>query len=168
MSAVQWVILLGVPGLSLWVFYLILKGFKFNFAQIPPVFSGCIALAVLLLLGFIVYTGMTKFSVPTPDPQVTHEGEFSSFLGLLNKDPKVNLHISVLGSSEDQTLISHLYNTKIASSSIDGLLKKICDANSKCISCVSGSASGTVEIIKTGNITKSCTTDGLTTYCCSQ
>ena len=52
------VVTLGVPGVALAVFYLLLRSFGFNFAQINPLWSAIIAIVFLVLV-----TGITSYAL---------------------------------------------------------------------------------------------------------
>lgn len=52
------VVALGVPGVALGVFYLLLRGFGFNFAPINPVWSAMIAIVFLILV-----SGITTYAL---------------------------------------------------------------------------------------------------------
>jgi len=51
-------IVLGIPGVALGVFYLLFKNFNFQFDAIPPVLSAVIAIVFLLIVG-----GVTLFAL---------------------------------------------------------------------------------------------------------
>ncbi len=68
-------IILGVPGVALVIFYLLLKPFGFTFDTIGPTFSAIIALVFLLIVGSITAYALhlwapKKPTTPsqTPDP----------------------------------------------------------------------------------------------------
>ena len=60
---------LGVPGLALGVFYLLLKQFKFEFAMIPPTLAGIIVILFLLIVGGITLFALDRFKPPPPPPR---------------------------------------------------------------------------------------------------
>lgn len=55
---------LGVPGVALGVFYLLLKSFSFEFSQIPPIFSGVIVIVFLIIVGGITLFALFRWSPP--------------------------------------------------------------------------------------------------------
>ncbi|MDX1738764.1 MAG: hypothetical protein R3261_11045 [Alphaproteobacteria bacterium] len=56
-------VVLGIPGISLGVFYLLLKSISFSFSQIEAVWSAIIAIIFILVVG-----GITAFSLKTFAP----------------------------------------------------------------------------------------------------
>lgn len=58
-------IVLGVPGVSFGVFFLLMRGFNFTFDAIPSVFSGIIATLFLLIVGAITAFALHRWS-PLP------------------------------------------------------------------------------------------------------
>ena len=52
---------LGVPGVALGVFYLLLKGFGFNFSTIGPTWTAIIAILFLLVVGGVTVYALTKW-----------------------------------------------------------------------------------------------------------
>jgi hypothetical protein len=55
-------IVLGVPGVALGVFLLLMKSFSFNFSEIPPVLSGVIAILFLVLVGGVTVFALHRWS----------------------------------------------------------------------------------------------------------
>ena len=55
-------IALGVPGVGLGIFYLLLRGFKFEFSTIPPIFSGIIAIVFLVVITIITIFALHRFA----------------------------------------------------------------------------------------------------------
>ncbi|MBZ4220186.1 MAG: hypothetical protein LAC69_08430 [Chlorobium sp.] len=55
-------IVLGVPGVALGVFYLLLKSFNFRFSEIGGTFSALIAILFLLIVGGIVFYALHQWA----------------------------------------------------------------------------------------------------------
>lgn len=166
----QWIITLGVPGLALYVFYLLLRQFGFVFRDIEPLWSAIIAIVFLLVVGFIVYHAIEKFAPPAngKSPEITHSGELSNLITFLSKDADADASIRLTGTEDEQKSLERLFVQKTAAPTYSELISKICAAQAACISCTSGPEGESVfEIRLEGTVAKSCEdADGEKKYCC--
>lgn len=55
-------IMLGVPGVSIGAFFLLLRSFNFTFETIPAVLSGTIALVFLLVVGAVTLFALDRYA----------------------------------------------------------------------------------------------------------
>ena len=53
---------LGVPGVALGIFYLLLRTFNFQFSQISPLWTAAIAVLFLLIVGVITFYALHRWS----------------------------------------------------------------------------------------------------------
>jgi hypothetical protein len=158
----------GITAFALLVMYFLYRLFRFTFAQIPPVFSGVIALAVVLIAGFLIYTAMTKPPVFIPTApkvsSVSHKGELQNLVTHVQEDATSGFSINLLGSSADKASLSTLYTTSTAED-YAGLMRKMCNVNA-CIKC--DFKDGVMNISKVGDIKPICKDkDNETVNCCA-
>jgi hypothetical protein len=66
----RWAIALGVPGLALYVFYLLLDRFGFKFATIGATWAGVIALVFILVAGGVILYALRAWK---PSAQTSEE-----------------------------------------------------------------------------------------------
>ncbi len=61
---------LGVPGVALGIFYLLLRGFGFQFATINPTWAAIIAIIFLVIVGGVTLFALHRFAptAPKEDP----------------------------------------------------------------------------------------------------
>ena len=71
-------IVLGVPGVSLGVFYLLLRQFNFRFDNIEGKWAAIIAILFLLIVGGIVLYALSKWHA---QPPVTELGDGTAIPG---------------------------------------------------------------------------------------
>ena len=62
-------VVLGVPGVALGVFYLLLRGFGFQFETIRATWAAIIAIIFLLVVGGVTLYALNRFA-PTSSGQV--------------------------------------------------------------------------------------------------
>ncbi|MDP2876244.1 MAG: hypothetical protein Q8O00_08675, partial [Holophaga sp.] len=55
-------IALGVPGVSLGIFYLLYHKFDFSFSQVPPILTGAIVIVFLLIIGLVTIFALHRFA----------------------------------------------------------------------------------------------------------
>jgi hypothetical protein len=72
---------LGVPGVALGIFYLLLRGFNFQFSQIDPIITGLVAVLFLLLTASI-----TAYALHLWRPVASHEQKKSDDKSVLEID----------------------------------------------------------------------------------
>jgi hypothetical protein len=76
-------VVLGVPGVALGVFYLLLRQFNFQFETISPTWSALIAILFLLIVGFVTFYTIHKWA-PERDKQGIVNNRLSSNDDLLD------------------------------------------------------------------------------------
>jgi len=62
---------LGVPGVTLGVFYLLLRGFGFQFSTVGPTASAIVVVIFLLVVGGVTSFALHRWAPPRPGPPVT-------------------------------------------------------------------------------------------------
>ena len=85
---IQTLVALGVPGVALGIFYLLLRQFGFSFSTIGPMESAGIAVLFLLIVGSITFYAIHRWAPPKDkekpfirSPQVPHEDIEKALLG---------------------------------------------------------------------------------------
>ncbi len=161
------IVSLGVPGLALWVLYLLAKRWGFRTSEIPPVLSGIIFLVVVLVVGFLIYTALDRFTTPDGNnpPRVSHEGELQNLILQLSRDSNASVNLKLAGSSEEQSVLGKLYFENTNAPSYGALIEKMCLAQSQCIKCEE--EANVVTVRKVGEIQPNCKDEGQAVFCCA-
>ncbi|MER8816439.1 hypothetical protein [Mesorhizobium sp. M0965] len=168
---VQAVLLIGgMPALALLVFYGLLKGGwgSFKFDPISSTWAAVIALAFLSLVALALVLTYLFFSTPERPRAYIQNGNLTSFISLLGKDPNSPLVVKLEGTVEERSLLGELHFEDMRAASFSALIEKMCAAKAQCIRCEMGDQSPTVvTITKTGEIAPNCKVDGAPVYCCA-
>ena len=122
---------LGIPGVALGVFYLLMRGFNFKFSEVPPVWSGVIAIMFIAAVALVTLFALRHWApreklekhgndqksvenTDYRDPFVSHFGEvavtFDVKMRSLQMDVvKVNSHDHMPGVAAEHAWINHHY-----------------------------------------------------------
>ncbi|MCA9968066.1 MAG: hypothetical protein KC423_27660 [Anaerolineales bacterium] len=75
-NIIKTLVVLGIPGVALGVFYLLLRGFGFQFETIDPTWAAVIAIIFLLIVGIITLFALSRWApVRTSNAQVSDKQE---------------------------------------------------------------------------------------------
>lgn len=159
---------LGVPGVALYVMFLLFSKLGFKFAQIGPVPAAIIAILFLLIVGFITYTALTKYAVPSENDKsgVRHLGMLSTLQDHLLQSKSSDLNLTLPDEKADPEHVRELYVKDTQATSWRLLLKKICEEYKKCIKCEFSDKAVSISSAKAGSIERVQDDDGSFVYGC--
>lgn len=113
---------LGVPGVALGIFYLLLRAFSFQFSQVDATWTATIVIIFLLIVGAITFYALHRWapertpSIPEKSSQVfeykmdEETATYTEKLTSLALDVvKINAHTHYLGVAAEYAWIDHNY-----------------------------------------------------------
>lgn len=124
-KVIKSLIVLGIPGVSLGIFFLLLDRLNFTFSEVPPLLSGAIAIVFILVVGGVTVFALHRWSPKTnseppakekKEPFTFSQGEvtvtFEEKMRSLAMDVvKVNAHDHILGVVAEYEWLAHHYPT---------------------------------------------------------
>lgn len=99
-------VVLGVPGVALGVFYLLFKQFGFQFSTIGPTASAFIAILFILIIGGITFFALHRWTPPKTHSELDDTSKDSKKVTtLINNHEKLSLIIHELSATNRMLLM---------------------------------------------------------------
>lgn len=119
---IRQLVALGIPGVALGVFYLLLRAFNFQFSQVVPTWTAVIVIVFLLIVGGITFYALHRWAPAKIQKLNQKEGNpfeykmeeetatFTEKMTSLAFDVvKINAHTHSLGIAAEYAWIDHKY-----------------------------------------------------------